>query len=215
MINATDRNKALYVAELFNQVFGVQSPIFLPYGRKENYTAGNYPDITLMPSQEAEAVSWMGTSVFGSFTLAGGAYQTYARDGRIETLQMSDFVMPYATLVDFQQNMILTQTRTVGNTGTVKEVYGLDDWKISIRGLCLNDDFRPTHATAQEQAQALTAWRNLACSIEVVGRQFLEKKIHNIVIQSLAIRPVQGKSDVVSFEIEALSDQAIELIDVL
>lgn len=214
-MNATERNKALYVAELFHQVFGIQVPVYIPYGSREHYTAGHYPDITLMPGQEAEAVSWMGTSVFGAFTLAGGAYQTYARDGRIETLTMPDFVMPYATLVDFQQNMNITQTRTVGNNGTVKEVYGLDDWTISIRGLCLNDDFRPTHPTAHRQAQALTAWRNLACSIEVVGRQFLEKKIHNIVIQSLAIRPVQGKSDVVSFEIEALSDEAIELIDIL
>ena len=57
-------------------------------------------------------------------------------------MNMASFPMPYATIVDFSRSMNCSKTKVLGVHGTVKEVYGLDDWKINIRGFCIADKSR-------------------------------------------------------------------------
>jgi hypothetical protein len=207
-MNPDIQQKAIFVANILNDVFGINSPVYLPATTGSDYEALPFQNVRVVTPDEAERMSSFGTPVMGSFMLEAGEYNSYDREGRMIKLRMEDFVMPAATIADFTRDMVMTQTRTLGNTGTVKEIYGLDDWKINIRGICLNDS---STLTAHEQADELVRWRNICDSIGVLGGIFERKNIRRICIESLTVRPLQGKWNVIPFEITACSDEAIEL----
>ena len=205
-------NFNLNVVNLFAEIFGVSSPVFIPWGRQRQTNIPNdHKGITIGAKEEASRVSWMGTPVLDSFTLDGGTYKTYDKDGKLTTVKLDDFVFPYATIVDFERNLNVTKTKVLGNAGTVKEIYGLDDWNINIRGFCLTDTSRRDQKSAYEQMQELVRWRNVADSVNVTGYLFSDKDIFSIVMESMTLAPVQGKEDVYSFSIRAVSDNPIEL----
>lgn len=207
-------NTVLNIGALFTEVFGISAPIYLPWGRKlKDYEPGDYSDyIEMIPQERAEAYSWMGTPVLGSFTLEGNKkYSTYNPDGSRGTLNIVDFPMPYATLVDFSRGMNLTKTKVLGSQGTIKEIYGLDDWKINIRGFCIADEYRDGFTTVEEQVNALCTFRKVTEPIGVTGLLFTTKEINSIVIDELSINPIQGNTSVVPFTISATSDNPYEL----
>lgn len=223
-----NKNGGLFVGGILTEAFGVSSPIFIPWGGKlPGYTPGKYGNvptervpgeagtfsgIELVNLEEAERLSGMGTPVLGTFTFQAGEYNTYDTQGRIVQKSFADFLFPYATLVDFTRQMNMTQTKVLGSAGTVKEVYGLDDWTINIRGVCLTDESRPAQKTAAEQIAELIRWRTVADTINVAGALFNNKEIYALVIKSFSISPEAGKPSVIPFTIEAVSDEPIELV---
>lgn len=205
-------NTGINIANLFAEVFGVSAPIFIPYGRQlPAFAPEGWKDFRIIKREEALLKSWMGTPVMDSFALASGTYRCFDVKGNLSDIEMDDFVMPYATLVEFSRQMNVTKTKVMGNFGTVKEIYGLDDWNINIRGFCLTDKGRESQKTADEQAHALVMWSRLVDSIEVSGDLFVQKAIYSLVMENFQLAPVQGKPDVYSFTISAVSDKSIEL----
>lgn len=207
-----DRADKFIIGELLGDVFGIQSPIYLPWGESRRYESRLYPGIKVLDEEESKVLSWMGTPVMGTFSLMGGTYKTYDEKGQLVTMQVNDYLMPYATIVEFSRAMNVTKTKAIGSKGTVKEIYGIDDWVIAIKGICLNDDSRITYKTAQEQLTQLLNFRKITDTINVQGAIFNDKDIYGLVIDDLKITPVQGKYNVIAFEIQATSDNVIELM---
>lgn len=220
-----DKNTILYAGSLLSGIFGQGSPIYIPWGKARQFEAGNYElpgggipagplnfdNIRVTGEVEAERLSWMGTPVMGTFTFMSGQYNSYRR-GQIVKIQMPDFLFPYATIVTFSRAMNMTQTKILGASGTVKEIYGLDDWEITIQGVCLTDTDRPDHKTADEQAGELTRWRGITDTINVSGNIFSSKDIYALCVKNLSINPERGKPGVIPFTIEAVSDEPVELV---
>lgn len=205
-------NQAFNIGALFTQVFGISSPIYLPWGREmEDYNPGDYQGITTVSPEVAETYSWMGTPVIGTFILDGRKYYTYNDDGSRGEINLASFTMPYATLVDFSRSMNVTKTKVLGNAGTVKEIYGLDDWSINIRGFCMTDKARNGSKTVEEQVNALVNYGKVTEAIGVTGLLFNQKGIYSMVIDELSFNPIQGNSSVVPFTIRATSDNPLEL----
>ena len=102
---------------MFTEVFGISSPIYLPWGRTlQDYDPGQYTGVTTIPDADAEAYSWMGTPVIGTFILDGNKqYSTYNPDGSRGTMNMASFPMPYATIVDFSRSMNCSKTKVLGS----------------------------------------------------------------------------------------------------
>lgn len=205
-------NTGINIVNLFSEVFGVSSPIYIPWGRKlPSFAPEGYKDMVIAPKEDVERKSWMGTPVLDSFVLDGGDYMRYGENGKLVYYSMSDFIMPAATIVEFSRDMNMSKTKLLGAGATVKEIYGLNDWNINIRGFCLNDKSRETNKTSAEQVQALVLWRELADSINVTGDLFKDKGIFAMVIENFQISPVQGYENMYSFSIQAVSDKPIEL----
>lgn len=96
----------------------------------------------------------------------------------------------------------MTKTNTLkGNT--IKEVFGFDDWEITIRMLCINEYGR----TAKESRDLLIEWSNLRDSINVFGSVFNRKNIYNIIIEEINIKSIEGHPDVIPIELKCLSDE--------
>lgn len=205
-------NTGLNIANLFAEVFGVSSPIYIPWGRKRpGFDAEGYSGVKVASREEVEHRSWMGTPVLDSFVFDGSSYKQYSDSGKLVDVAMNDFVIPAATIVDFSRDMNVSKTKVLGANGTVKEIYGLNDWNINIRGFCLTDNSRDAQKTYEEQAHALVAWRQVADSINVTGELFRNKGIFAIVMENFQLSPVQGMPEIYSFSITASSDNPIEL----
>lgn len=222
-----DWNKIVYAGDLLAATFGLNSPVFIPYRPAQDFTPGKpagvkiggadshlpdtYPNLRVAAERDIERLSQFGTPVLDTFTFEMGEYNTY-KQGALVKVTLSDFLLPYATIVSFSRAMNMTQTKTLGNNGTVKEIYGLDDWEINIQGICLTDTTRPAQKTAEEQADELIRWRQVADTINVRGDIFARKNIYALCIKNLSINPEQGRPGVIPFTIEAVSDEPVELI---
>lgn len=219
------------VSDLFKSVFGVNSPIYITEQLSHEKQTFNYSGIEVLPDYYGDGIrtrnqaidaskndllydikddyimSWMGTPIIFSATLKGGNYKKYKLNGELERVSLNDFTFPGATMFSFRRDKNITVTDVLGDQGTVKEIFGFDDWVIDVRGLCLDE---PT-ISAREQLNELLKREALADAIDVVGSQFTTRNIHKVVIRNWSDNVTQAKAGVISFQCQLLSDTPVEL----
>lgn len=210
-----DRNKIVFVADALRQIFGINSPIYFPYGKNLPLEYGQFKDIVLIPEEkdgsEDQTFSEFGLPVMAPVIFEAGEYNSYdRRTGAVVKQEMKEFTLPFSSIVQFQAGNNVITTSVQGGSGTVKELYALDDWRITIQGIALKSRIGRS-LDAHDQIDQLVKWRELCDSIAVQSPVFRRKGIYNIVIESLSIRPVVARWDAIPFQIEARSDEPIEL----
>jgi len=200
-------------ANLLAEVFG--QPVYVIPGTNEMTTVDSYM-VSVSDPNEYDRLSRFGTPVVGSFTIEGGKYKVYDKvTGKLVVKEYSDFEFPLATIVDFSRPKYITKTPTIGSNGTVKEIFGFEDAKISIRGICIDDPSRSEQRTAKEQKLALWALNDIADSLSILkGKIFFEKNITRIVMEDIQFSAVQGKPGMIQFEIPAVSDEDFLIMDI-
>lgn len=203
------------VATLFEIAFGIKNyAVFNPegVGTPPNPPGFNFKGIKVLDDvQEASRLSYMGTPIVFPIKFRGGEYNHYNTSGEITTFSIDDFELPAATLVNFRRAKIMNTTNALSNSGTVKEMYGFDDWIVDIRGLCLSDPGHPTAKTARDQHLKLYEFEKFADSIVVIGDLFSDKDIHHLVIKEIDFKQVQGKPGVIPFYLRCVSDSTTDL----
>ena len=225
MIPQGNLNKAHFVGNILREAFGIQSPIYLanawfkqpgvmPKGyelsEEQKAQLPNYEGINFLPVDESDVMSELGTPVFGDSTFEGGTYNRYNKyTGIIERTKYGTKTLPYSCLVDFSRSNNVITTPVLGGSGTVKEIYGIGDWDITIRGIAFNNDKHGN--SAHKTIDWLIDWADICDAFDVSGAVFLNKKINRIVIKSLDIQPIEAKWNVIPFTIQAISDEPIEL----
>ncbi|MBN1987827.1 MAG: hypothetical protein JW783_00335 [Bacteroidales bacterium] len=217
-----------FVGKLLSEVFGVESPIYLPtWWRKRDYNAKPYPNVSVEQQTQpidgymginvletedyGEAPVRYGQKVFGAFWFKGGTYLKYDLNGTLKGHKCSDFLMPLATIVDFSRPKTVKKTPTIGGMGSVKEVYAMDDWSVSIKGIIIPDQDR----SVEFQMNEMQRFHEIAGSVEVDGLVFARRNIVRIVTETLAFSPIQGRPNMVQYTIDAVSDEDFLLTDVL
>lgn len=180
-----------------------QTLLNIKYGAGQNANGNNisYNAIAQI-ADEAKRYSDLGTRVENAVVFAGGTYNKY-EGGMIVQEQTDDFVLPYTSVFDFTRAKNVVKTTINGNDGTIKEMFGLDDWQIRIQGLILEQNGK----TVDEIKQLLLAYANLADTIKIAeGKLFTEKGIHGIFIEEISMPQMKGYPNVQPFEINAVSD---------
>ncbi|MDR3704285.1 MAG: DUF6046 domain-containing protein [Paludibacteraceae bacterium] len=173
-----------------------------------NYVLGLISDETDTPL----AFSALGTPVVNALQFKGGKYLLYNLKGELTTKSIKDFLLPATSVIDFTRKKTITKTPTLGGQGTVKEIYAIEEWDITISGTCLSDSCRTEHQSAYEQQLALEEFNRVAGNISVAGgKLFLDKDIHAITIENVTFKAKKGSPDEIDFTITATSDNPIEL----
>lgn len=197
------------VAELFKTIFGVNSPIYNVPEEAKPAPVLSYEGVQLLPDYyEADAQSWMGTPIIFQATFKGDSYKQYNSVGEIVQTSLNDFALPAATMFSFRRAKNITRTNLLGSNGTVKEIYGFDDWVIDVKGIALDEPNR----SAAQQIDELLNWERLADSIKITGKLFNQRKIDRVAISDWSDNIEQGKPGVIPFQFQLFSDEAIELI---
>ena len=196
------------ISQLFKLAFGVNLPVYLtvPIGKQPTHTA-EYGSIRTVEREEAMRLSKLGTPIVFPVKFTAGSYKFYDYQSKIVEKQLSDFWLPPATMVDFSRVKNISRTDVIGGNGTVKEIYGFDDWQIRIRTVCHNDEL-----SSREYEKRLIEWSEVIQSISVEGDLFGWKNIHNLVIESIDIRSLEGTPNIIPIELNCISDEPFELI---
>ena len=196
------------ISQLFKLAFGVNLPVYLtvPIGKQPTHTA-EYGSIRTVEREEAMRLSKLGTPIVFPVKFTAGSYKFYDYQSKIVEKQLSDFWLPPATMVDFSRVKNISRTDVIGGNGTVKEIYGFDDWQIRIRTVCHNDEL-----SSREYEKRLIEWSEVIQSISVEGDFFGWKNIHNLVIESIDIRSLEGAPNIIPIELNCISDEPFELI---
>ena len=196
------------ISQLFKLAFGTNLPVYLtvPIGKEPAHTA-EYGSIRTVGREEAMRLSKLGTPIVFPMKFTAGSYKFYDYQSKIVEKQLSDFWLPPATMVDFSRVKNISRTDVIGGNGTVKEIYGFDDWQIRIRTVCHNDEL-----SSREYEKRLIEWSEVIQSISVEGDLFGWKNIHNLVIESIDIRSLEGAPNIIPIELNCISDEPFELI---
>lgn len=206
-----------FVSGLIQDVFGI-TPVFHPELDEKYIQAAAFPNVEMespAPEYDKAPVRY-GQKTWGAFWFKGGRYLTFGQNGELKEEQYSDLLMPLASLVTFKRAKVVKKTDTIGGAGTVKEIYGLADWDISIRGIIIHDEFNPSkQQSVREQMDAIQSFHETAGSIEVEGQIFADRNISRIVTEDCNFEPIQGRPNMMQYTIQAISDEDLLLTDIL
>lgn len=207
-----------FISGLLQDVFGVFTPVFHPELEEKQIQAAAFPNVEIeaaAPEYDNAPVRF-GQKTWGAFWFKGGRYLTFGTNGKLKEEQYSDLLMPLASLVSFKRAKVVKKTETVGGAGTVKEVYGLADWSISISGIIIPDQYNPSaQQSVEEQMEAIQRFHETAGSIEVDGQIFAQRNVSRIVTEDCSFDPIQGRPNMMQYTIEAISDEDLLLTDIL
>lgn len=195
------------IAQIMSEVFGVNSPIYIPNQPKPTPEL-DYTGVELMtPHYKAEATSWMGTPILFTSTFQEGYYKRYKANGSLERVRLESFGLPPATMMQFSRAKNIKRTDLLGSNGTVKEIYGFDDWLIDVKGLCLDQ----RDSSAKAQLEKLLEWEKIADAIEIDGELFDWLDVARVAIADLKFNNVQGKPGMIQYTMRWIADEPIEL----
>jgi len=198
---------------MLSQLF--YTPCIVPADKKAKQLLNRY-NVTSNADDAYDRLSQFGTPVLGTFWAVPDdlPYLVYGINDKLVERDAFRFEFPVATIVDFSRPKNIVKEKTIGGKGSVKEIMGLDDWEISIRGIIVDDESRDAYKTAKQQQYALDRLSEIAGSIKVEGKIFAERYISHIVIETPKFSPVQGKPGLIQYEIQATSDEAFLLTGV-
>lgn len=197
------------IRELFMEYFGTASTIYSIPSNSENHPAQlSYSGIEKLPQHyKASGTSWMGTPILFQAAFNGGSYNRYKLNGELERVRLGAFLLPAATMFQFRRAKNIVRTNLLGAQGTVKEIYGFDDWIVDVKGICLDEPNR----SAREQYQELLEWERIADAIGVSGELFTQKDIHSVALNEWQDNITQGKPGTIPFAFQLYSDEPVEL----
>jgi hypothetical protein len=204
-----------FVAQLLSDVYKVETPVYLPWFINPQKKLATYQGVETEPENEYEnAPVRYGQKSFGAFWLQEGTYKTWDNLGKLVNTKFPKFLMPLATMVDFNREKIVNKTPVQGSSGTVKELYSLGDWDIDIKGIILPDKYNPyTQQSVPQQMEMIQQFHEIADSIKVEGQIFAQRNIGRIVTESLRFASVQGHPNMMQYSIKAVSDEDFILMD--
>jgi hypothetical protein len=200
-------NRAI-LGQLFKAAFGTVPVYFtIPLGKeKQADLSGFKPEILEeVTYEDAERLSVYGTPIIFPIEFKGGTYKVYNDKGQIVEKKFQDLLLPATTMVDFGRPKNIIKTNMLGANGTVKEIYGFDDWQIRIRTLCIKGELE-----AREYVERLNEFNEIVQPIEVHSSIFSKKKIYRICIEDFQEKSLEGRPNVIPIELSCVSDEAIE-----
>lgn len=204
------------LAGLFQEAFGIRiGGVYKPEisdGTPEDPN-GLFTGVEIVEDiNDAFEMSALGTPIVFPIFFSEGVYKKYNNKGEIVDKKMGDFRLPIAAIVSFKRDKIMGETKVNGGRGSVKEIYGFDDWQITINGFLIPDGSQPQGLkNPLQQEKELIRWDDLASSIDVRGELFNLRKIYNLAIKGINFEPMRGRPNIRAFTVNALSDEPIEL----
>lgn len=145
-------------------------------------------------ADDQEVTSSLGTPIFADITLESG------------DLSLN---IPTVLLEVSQQKNIVTTT-VQGRSGTVKEYISDGDYSVTMRGLIVSTD---AYTYPTEDVSEFIDIMKVQSDIEVVSPFLQLFEIYNIVVTDYRLIQIEGFQNQQAFEISAISDVPLELID--
>ncbi len=206
------------VAKILREVFGF-SPIYNIGTEKSSIPKISFSGIEQLPDytgkgdqdnfwDDESKKSYLGSPILFQAKLSPSIPKRYNALAELVDVKLADFEIPPATMYQFRRAKNITKTNILGSNGTVKEIFGFDDWIIDVKGICLDT---PTFS-AKHQLKSLLEYSELASNMKISGALFNLLEIDSVVIEDFSFNILQGSNGgAISFQMQLTSDEAIEI----
>lgn len=126
-------------------------------------------------------------------------------------LTIGDYKFAIDPIISVSGAVEIVRTIMPGFAGTIKEEISEDDYRITIRGILINED---NDDYPYEQVSEIDALKKSIGGLKVINKMLnLCFGINQIVIESIEIEGMEGVQSMQSFAISALSDRDVELVE--
>lgn len=119
-----------------------------------------------------------------------------------------DYELPNEPLISLGLSKTIVETATVGKDrkGTVKEYINTEDYTISIKGICFNEE--DPNAYPSEQVSLLRSMVEVNQALEIKNNPFFTLfGIGKLVIKDIQFEDMMGQGGMQKYVISAISDQ--------
>lgn len=186
------------IPSLLEQAFGFKRDYVIPL-EAEPVSGGEFTSIDTQIPEDRVGISQIGTAVLDRLVFLPG--KTF--DGT----PYPQFTTPDVVLIDASLPKVIVKTPIAGGSGDVKELIGMSDWQIRIRGIILDPEPRYPH----EMVEKLRRLCEVPSAIEVSSRYFATIGIDYLVIENLSLPANEKFVNGQPYVITASSDRAPEL----
>lgn len=157
----------------------------------------------------------LGRSVWATVTLASEAYELEYYNNKTQVIERTTMppvsVQLGTVLVDVQLSKNIVTSAINGLNGTVKEYISDGDYEVSLRGALVNEK---GYDYPLSQFKQLNDVLKAPVSLQVTSEYLALFPIHNLVVKGYTLPQTEGSSNTQLFEINALSDNPVELIKI-
>lgn len=192
------------IAQVLNEAFGINKIAYpaIPIDAGPGVRPA-YPGVEVQEVTPANLLSHLGTPVLFPIKFIGGSYRKY-RNGEVVEVPLPDYRLPFTSVAEFSRGKISNETKASGGVGTVKEVYGFEDWAVTISGVFVDEN---PHIFPGDQIEGLLQYEEMVDSIRVEGEIFRLLNIFNLMIKHIRTPAVVGKPNYKPFQLTCLSDE--------
>ena len=192
------------ITQLITQAFGLSKLVD---------ATGGYRNLEVIEEPwEAHRTTYLGTPILYPVIFKGQGYRYFKENGQVATKQLQDFELPAVTLSSFSRAKNISETELTAGYGSVDEMFGFQDYKIEIKGLCMAEKSHPHAKQAMDQLKRLREFESVGEAIPVVSDIYSLLGINAIVIKDLSLEQLAGRPGVIPFRITAKSSTPKELI---
>lgn len=158
--------------------------------------------------RESEVMSLLGTPVAMPVRINSGRYTSRQKSGEVVSLEYPELLLPPTTLVEITRKKRIVRTSVNGaSTGTVKEYIGTDDFEVRLTGMIVSqDDNMPV-----DYIQDFRAVMEAPVALSVTSELLQWFGIYNLVVDDYSIALVEGYSNLVAYQVRAMSDAPVEI----
>ncbi|SDE77074.1 DUF6046 domain-containing protein [Riemerella columbipharyngis] len=136
--------------------------------------------------------------------------QPYFQMLKVQDLKSGEiFDFPNEPLITLSLTKTIVETATVGKErrGTVKEYICTEDYQLTIKGLCMNEDPERREEYPTKQVQTLQRLFEINNRLEVLSNPFLALfGIKSIVLKDIQWEEMAGEQGLQKYSITAVSD---------
>ena len=182
---AVDRN----LVELYQHAFGqvaIPWPIKPPVDRVE-IKANDYFDI---PQSQFELQSMLGTPIFQPVTL-------------------EDVLLPNEPIVEIRCAKRIVRTDIDGMDGTFKELFSMDDYGVTIRGIITQED--GSDNWPEDTVRQIRALFERKSALRITNTMANLFGIHLLAIDSIEFPVIEGSNGVQPYIIQGMSDKILDI----
>lgn len=194
-------------AELIAKSFGLTflKPKFFKVDTDTMFTEQDAINAAILDSNEtkSDSRSKFGLPVFDDILFEQVDYTS--NDGK--DIRVSPFSVGTA-LCDVTMTRNIVKTQIAGRNGTVKEYMSDGDYQINIKGVLAS---LYQNVTPKASVNQLLGFCNAPVQINVTSNFLAYFGIYTIVIDNYTFNQMEGKRNVIAFELQCFSDMPIEI----
>jgi len=122
---------------------------------------------------------------------------------------IDNYQLPNEPIIEISGNKTIIQTAIDGMDGSFKELFSLDDYVITIKGIAVDDNNPDMYP--EEQIRAIRDLYEAKTNLQIVNRLCGFFNVKYLVVKSVSFPAIEGSRDMQPYILNCISDSVFNL----